>query len=411
MKLKRIYAPNTKIGIDRITAQCGDNVMILSNRREDDQNVILVAFDDCTTTSKPEQDKLAANFASILDARNSRLQDKLKQGKEQASAQHVPMKAAPEAQTNAQAMPESRTYDEGRVMQSLASQIREELMSLKQEIVSLKRHRNSEPLSQLEHQLLANLRETGAADHVIEECRQLLDSASDSQAIDSLLAEHLRQIGITGKSLEPGIHALLGSHGSGKTTMAIKLAQRLQAVDKPAIVISYKDNKEGAWSVLRLLGSRAGITTYQAQNAECLKAIVEEYADRASIVIDTSSATLDTAPPEIKDAVEHVKFHAVLPVDTYLGSMLSISGLESTRFESALLTRLDQKIVPWPIIKLLHRSQTRTSLGCMSSDPAEELTQITAQTLSDKLRPEDQERPPIPVQNVSYDNEFAFQVC
>ncbi len=46
MKLKRVYAPDTKTGIERITRQCGDNVMILSNRRQDDQNVILVAVDN-----------------------------------------------------------------------------------------------------------------------------------------------------------------------------------------------------------------------------------------------------------------------------------------------------------------------------------------------------------------------------
>lgn len=412
MKLKRIYAPNTKAGIDRITAQCGDNVMILSNRREDDQNVILVAFDDGNATQASAEKPAKANFGSILDSRNSHLRDKLAKARPvEPAVNSMRISKAPAARPIEPA--EAGNFDraEERVMQSLATQIREELLSLKHEIVSLKNERNINATGNREHELISKLYETGASESLIQGCRSLLVAEEDSRAVTELLADHLRKLGITGQLLAGGTHTLIGSHGSGKTTMAVKLAQHLQTPDMPAIIISYKDKKEGAWSVLRLLCARAGIAAYQAQTIESLMAVVEEYGDRASIVIDTCSATPEATLTEIRASIKDARFHAVLPADTYLGSLRSLGGNEFTEFDSALLTRMDHDVQPWPIIKLLQANRIRISLGCTSPDPEVKLLEVTPDLLAEKLQPSEPHLSSIAVHGDSFGKEFAFQLC
>lgn len=412
MKLKRIYAPSTKAGIDRITAQCGDNVMILSNRREDDQNVILVAFDEGSAPQVSAEKPAKANFGSILDSRNSHLRDQLiKQAPVKPAVSSMPASKAPAARPVESTGAENIDRAEERVMQSLATQIREELMSLKHEIVSLKNDRNSKASDNREHELIGKLYETGASAPLIQECRNLLVAEEDSAAVTVLLADHVRKLGITGELLTGGTHMLIGSHGSGKTTMAVKLAQHLQTPDMPAIVISYKDKKEGAWSVLRLLCARAGITAYQAQTIESLMAVVEEYGDRASIVIDTCSATPEATLTEIRASIKDARFHAVLPADTYLGSLRSLGGNEFAEFDSALLTRMDHDVQPWPIVKLLQANRIRISLGCTSPDPEVKLLEVTPDLLAEKLQPSEPHLPSIPVHGDSFGKEFAFQLC
>ncbi len=178
---------------------------------------------------------------------------------------------------------------EAQAMRSLALQIRQELTSLKSEIASLRSAKRFANISGPAHPLLEYLRETGATDSYLDECRELLSRGSDPNPLTHLVADHLRHSKLVGQPIKPGIHALFGNHGCGKTTLAIKLASFLSSTDKPAIVVSYRDDKDGAWSVLQVLGAKAGIATFQACGEENLRALIKEFSNSRSIIIDTSS--------------------------------------------------------------------------------------------------------------------------
>ncbi|MFN3163160.1 MAG: hypothetical protein ACE37N_06690, partial [Pseudohongiellaceae bacterium] len=321
MKLKRIYAPDTRTGIERITRQCGSNVMILSNRRQEDQNVILVAIDNEEAPPAEVPYPAPENFGQVLASREAAIR-KQAESTPETSSDRMPLQPRASEQLEPPVKPVNNNANgpiatgavtqpaaseagnhESQVMHSLAAQIRQELLSLKNEIAGLRFDQHVIPETGFANQLLEHFRDTGASDDYIDECLGILSNDGDSNALAHLLTDHLRRSKLLDSPVEPGIHALFGNHGCGKTTIAVKLAQHLQKPEKPAIVISYKDKKDAAWSTLRLLGARAGISTFQAHDEQSLTAVIEEYGDSSSIVIDTSSATPHISLNEIKSTV------------------------------------------------------------------------------------------------------------
>lgn len=418
MKLKRIYAPDTKTGIERITRECGNNVMILSNRRQDDQNVILVALDNSENSGS---ETATVDFERILAKRDAKLKQQLESDPDAATisvAEKIkPVPAQHKETTTETAHSPAEDFghkghkskEEALAMRSLAKQIREELSFLKSEIAGLRSSRQVPDTIFTVHPLLDYLRETGAPESYLEECSELLSQSNDPNPLTHLLSDYLRRCKLAGQTIKPGIHALFGNHGSGKTTMAIKLASFLGCAKRPAIVVSYRDDKEGAWSLLQVLGAKAGIDTFQARGEESLSALVKEFANTCSIILDTSSNIGGRCLQEITNVVPEAHCHLVLPADTYLTSLPTAIGQEHS-FESALVSRLDQDVQPWPLVKILSSIRLSASLGCTGAGVQEKLGEITAESLAQKLI-----QKPIPgiettAASINDDSEFAFHL-
>jgi flagellar biosynthesis GTPase FlhF len=162
-----------------------------------------------------------------------------------------------------------------------------------------------------------------------------------------------------------GVHAVAGSSGTGKTLMTIRWAQhaaRLMGSNKVAVV-SYQDDRAGAWSQIQQLSAQAEVDCYRAANAENLEQLLKELSSRQLVLIDTSGVQMTDRLTEILAIDRNCQLHAVLPVDASsvtLKRVLTDSGLA---WNSLLLTKFDESSAPWPLIQFLNNDQTNLTLS------------------------------------------------
>ena len=158
---------------------------------------------------------------------------------------------------------------------------------------------------------------------------------------------------------------MAGSSGAGKTLMTIRWAQhaaRLMGSNKVAVV-SYQDDRAGAWSQIQQLSAQAEVDCYRAAHAENLEQLLKELSSRQLVLIDTSGVQMTDRLTEILAIDRNCQLHAVLPVDASsvtLKRVLTDSGLA---WNSLMLTKFDESSAPWPLIQFLNNDQTNLTLS------------------------------------------------
>jgi flagellar biosynthesis GTPase FlhF len=127
-------------------------------------------------------------------------------------------------------------------------------------------------------------------------------------------------------------------------------------------VISYQDERAGAWSQIQQLCAQAEVDCYRAANADSLHQLMRELASRQLVLIDTSGVQMPERLAEILDVQPNCQLHAVLPVDASavtLNRVLSNSGF---KWQSMMLTKFDESSAPWPLIQFLSNAQLNLTL-------------------------------------------------
>jgi len=162
-----------------------------------------------------------------------------------------------------------------------------------------------------------------------------------------------------------GVHALAGSSGAGKTLMTLRWAQhaaRLMGSHKVAVV-SFQDDRAGAWSQIQQLSAQAEVDCYRAANADSLGQLLKELSSKQLVLIDTSGVQMTDRLAEILSIDRDCQLHAVLPVDASsvtLKRVLTDSGLA---WNSLMLTKFDESSAPWPLIQFLSNDLTNLTLS------------------------------------------------
>jgi len=383
MELKRILARDTRSATEQAMALYGKDVLIISNHRVGGQTELVIALEVETVEMDAEEelvtmeDEVTSKSVEVAQLKSTETKPANSTGFDDhlANALLAPIRAAA-IQTDAQAMPatpamtlaeQTRENERGKEIVSL---VIEELSALRQEI-------------RMNHQVSAWETQQQWPEHLQALVNNLCEAPVPS-ALRTLLLSGLREqknlsdartslqqqllCNLKSKSQQlilSGVHALAGSSGSGKTMMTVRWAQhaaRLMGSHKVAVV-SYQDERAGAWSQIQQLSAQAEVDCYRAANAEGLGLLLKELSSKQLVLIDTSGVQMTDRLTEVLAVDPDCQLHAVLPVDASSVTLKRVLTDSSLAWNSLMLTKFDESSAPWPLIQFLSNDPTNLTLS------------------------------------------------
>jgi flagellar biosynthesis GTPase FlhF len=415
MELKRIIARDSRSANEKAIQLYGSDILIISSQRVDQQTELIVAVDVASTSV----DAGAADSGQKTAA----------QAMSHAAVNHFKADSDPSVpfaevfqNANAQTLPlrESEALNEGDFQTAQAGLMSRVMVSPKEGgstgsvMVSphtagsagghdalpanYEQQRNHEIVDMLRQEMAA-LRKEFALSRQMQPWQQTLGLSEDIQkltmamqevgmpvALRSLLTDSIQEMETleeawpvierllvdaigrpATKVPDTGVHVLCGPSGAGKTSMLGRLAYAAALAHgaDQQVMISFGDQRPGAWSQIQLLASQAGASCYRAADVAMLQTLLEDLQGR-TVWIDTPGTDFAAHAQQILQAHSGVNLHAVLPVDATVTSVQKILQNPDIRWSSLMLTKVDEAAYPWPLIKGL--CEQSLAVSCMAED-------------------------------------------
>jgi flagellar biosynthesis protein FlhF len=405
MELKRILARDTRAANEKAVAMFGPDVLVISSSKVRGQTELIVAVDlaplDAETavaetfvptdkayalSDQAVVEQAPASFSEVLDDTMARQKRAGKPPKTAMTEGFVPASRLKhqavetnEALTAAQVQPASPTatvapavIDTVAAEKLLAAQeerdkqrgreivdmVREELSVLRREFkLSQQMAWQGAGLSRNLHPLRNALQEAA----IPAALRALLvDSIQSFEDVEPALDEIRRQLCHSMQQThvavaDSGIHVLAGPSGSGKSLMVARMAQQASVTlgSEQVAVISFSDQRAGAWNQTQLLSAQSGVDCFRATNITMLKLLLEEHGQRKCIVIDTPGVQMAERVAEIASVAQDAQFHLVMPADASQSLLRRLLSTPQIQWQSLMVSKLDEATQPWSLIQVL----------------------------------------------------------
>lgn len=395
MELQRILAKDSRTAMDQVNNLYGKDALVVSNKRAKGKTELIVAIDLETDSESVLKDLEVQGECQKLDSISDNLNfDQVMESKIFKTTNDSPSESAKTTLLGSSPKSTNRDID-------FAAEDRERLKS--REIVDLVK----QELTAMRHEFKLSQRLEFWSDthNVPKEVQPLIDALNrtgmpaplqslvsdiasqvdiNSDIIGSIadsLAESLSHIEILDEM--GGVHIFGGSAGSGKTLSMLKVAhQKANEYGAESLaIISFSDYRFGAWSQSQLLASQAGVDIYRANSLEVLDQLLLELDDRRLILIDTSSIG-DTS--SFNALIEHLPIaqkHLVLAADASEGSATSYLSEPLKKWDSVIITKLENRTFPWSVISALVNYKVPLSLVSSSSLASEAALSATGAEL------------------------------
>jgi flagellar biosynthesis protein FlhF len=383
MELKRILARDIRTANEKAVAQYGPDVLVISSGQVNGLTELIVAVDLAPLTpeeadpfvkseySKPG--KPSGKFDVLLgqtidqNKRDARERQATKVAKPIVEVAPKPSvsKAKPAVKVAAQPIDETakRAAEEHDTLRGreIVALVREELNSLRREF---KIGQQMAAWQQGGIQLpaaIAPLRDALNDAPIPVTLRALLiDSIKDYDNMADAMGALSRQLAHSVEQEQAqtpvsGIHALAGPSGAGKSMMVARLAQhaaQLHGCEK-VMVISFQDQRAGAWNQTQLLCAQSGVDSFRATNASTLKLLLDEHTERKLILIDTAGVQMNERLAEIRAMNLNVQCHAVIPADASAANIRRVFDNTENVWASLMLSKLDESTQPWALLQFL----------------------------------------------------------
>ena len=383
MELKRILARDIRAANEKAVAQYGSDVLVISSSQVNGLTELIVAVDLAPLT--PEEadpfvktqyaasGKPSGKFDVLLgqtidqNKRDARERQATKVAKPivEVSAKPAASKAKPAVKVAAQPVDESakRAAEEHDTLRGreIVALVREELNSLRREF-------------KLGQQMAAWQQGGMPLPAAIAPLRDALNDAPIPVALRALLIDNIKDhdnmadaMGALSRQLAhsveqeqaqtpvSGIHALAGPSGAGKSMMVARLAQHAAQLhgSEKVMVISFQDQRAGAWNQTQLLCAQSGVDSFRATNAATLKLLLDEHTDRQLILIDTAGVQMNERLAEIRAMNLNVQCHAVIPADASAANIRRVFDNTDNVWASLMLSKLDESNQPWALLQFL----------------------------------------------------------
>jgi flagellar biosynthesis protein FlhF len=413
MELKRIIARDSRSANEKAIQLYGSDILIISSQRVDQQTELIVAVDVASTSvdvgaadSEQKTATQAVSHAGVNPFKaDSNPSVPFAEVFQNANAQTLPLREREAVQegdfetaqaglmsrgmvspqegvpmNSVSAMPLSPAGREAPLPAHYEQQRNHEIVDmLRQEMSALRKEfalsRQMQPwqqtlgLSPDIQKLTMAMQEVGmpvALRSLLTDSIQEMETLEEAwPVIDRLLVDAISRP--TTKVPDSGVHALCGPSGAGKTSMLGRLAYAAALAHgaDQQIMISFGDQRPGAWSQIQLLASQAGASCYRAADVAMLQTLLDDLQGK-TVWIDTPGTDFAAHAQQMLQAHSGVNLHAVLPVDATVTSVQKILQNPDIRWSSLMLTKVDEAAYPWPLIKGL--CDQSLAVSCMAED-------------------------------------------
>jgi flagellar biosynthesis protein FlhF len=383
MELKRILARDIRAANEKAVAQYGPDVLVISSGQVNGLTELIVAIDLAPLTpeeadpyvkseySKPGKPsgKFDVLLGQTIDQNKREARERQATKLAKPIVEVAPKPAAPKVKAAAkvavQPMDESakRAAEEHDTLRGreIVALVREELNSLRREF-------------KLGQQMAAWQQGGMPLPAAVAPLRDALNDAPIPVALRALLVDNIKDhdnmadaMGALSRQLAhsveqeqaqtpvSGIHALAGPSGAGKSMMVARLAQHAAHLhgSEKVMVISFQDQRAGAWNQTQLLCAQSGVDSFRATNAATLKLLLDEHTDRKLILIDTAGVQMNERLAEIRAMNMNVQCHAVIPADASAANIRRVFDNTDNVWASLMLSKLDESTQPWALLQFL----------------------------------------------------------
>jgi flagellar biosynthesis protein FlhF len=216
----------------------------------------------------------------------------------------------------------------------------------------------------------------------------LIDSIQSFEDVEPAMDEIRRQLchsmqhsSVTAP--DQGVHVLAGPSGAGKSLMVARLAQHASVNwgSEQVAVISYSDQRAGAWNQAQLLSAQSGVDCFRATNVTTLKLLLEEHGQRKFLIIDTPGVQMAERVSEIAAICKEAQFHVVLPADASQSSLRRVLSTPHIQWQSLMISKLDEASQPWALIQVL----TEGHVGVSGASRGERIAEWSVQMQAEEL--------------------------
>lgn len=155
-----------------------------------------------------------------------------------------------------------------------------------------------------------------------------------------------------------GVHAFLGLSGSGKTTFIGKLMAQMSEASRTdeVTVISYADEKLGAWNQIQLMCSKFGVKCFRCTNPQLLETVLREIPSDQSVLIDTSGLGLDQTHQSIQAIIPDALMHLVVNAEIARSSCDKLLETQIA-WDSINIAQMTDRPDMWVLIDALSRKK------------------------------------------------------
>jgi flagellar biosynthesis GTPase FlhF len=414
MELKRIIARDSRSANEKAIQLYGNDVLIISSQRVDQQTELIVAVDvgsepvaQAPQASLPPVDKTEAKpsfkandeqflpFAEVFQNASAPVADEIAADDTDAMAFETALerlRARPDAPTPVTPLAAQATMA---AAEPVAMPVQQDVQAAK--AAHYEQQRSHEIVDMLREEMAA-LRKEFALSRQMQPWQQTLGLSPDIQKLTlamqevgmpsglrSLLTDSIQQLETLDEAWPvvqrmlveamdrpaveaptQGVHALCGPSGAGKTSMLGRLAYAAAQTHgaEKQVMISYGDQRPGAWSQIQLLASQAGASCFRAADMGMLQTLLDDLQGK-TVWIDTPGADFSAQAQQLQSQLS-LNLHAVLPVDATVTSVQKILQNPEFRWSSLMLTKVDEAAYPWPLIKGL--CEQPLAVSCMADD-------------------------------------------
>ena len=368
MELKRVLAADSRAAKEKAMRLYGRDALILSNDRVNGQVELIVAVDLVADDALYPNRGRAEDENAVRKTATPRLQPPpfgrvLQSTMERMLAkQSEPVTADAPAPTLTTSPTLVQPADPGELLraQELVAMVKSELNEMRREI-RLSRQtavlENAAHLAPHIQALSAAMREANIASSLrallIDEVRDCKTPEEATDHISTMLHRQLKHK--LAKAPFQGTHVVVGPSGGGKSVMARNIANaHIKSHGSEDIaIVSFNDNRIGAWPQLQLLSAAAGIECYKVKSAASLRELVASLSDKKLIIIDTpGNQSLENASA-LHSAIQDATFHLVFPADASTATLNRFLQVTEIKWSSVMLTKMEECSNPWPILQML----------------------------------------------------------
>jgi flagellar biosynthesis protein FlhF len=365
MKIKRFVAPDMRQAMREVREEQGPEAVILSTRRLDDGIEVIAAIDydealvrEAARHGAPYADAAADAAAPVAAAEPAvaapPVPPELRAAQRELAARlsrapsAVPPAAPPSEVPTIRPLMERTAQD--------TTQMRAELGSLREMLemqLSSLAWNDMERRQPLRARVLREMTRLGIEPDVARALvAGLPDQINAEQARYLPLGMLSRSLVVSGRSLpsdEPGVTALVGPTGVGKTTTIAKLAARavMRHGSDQVALISTDHYRIGAAAQLEHYGRLLGVRVYPAYDADSLRKVLEMLQGRHTVLIDTAGVA--TSDPRLAQQMAILADASALRVCLVLAANAQAQALDAAisaylplKPRACILTKLDE---------------------------------------------------------------------